>query len=70
MKEKRLFYFGLRNLLPIQIQLLDTENPKNPKIDLPLVYRQKILFVRANKGISFSCNKNLLCDIRNKVVKM
>jgi hypothetical protein len=30
-KEKRLFYFGLRILLPIQIQLLETENPKNPK---------------------------------------
>jgi hypothetical protein len=32
-KEKRLFYFGLRILLAIQIQLWDTENPKNPKID-------------------------------------
>jgi hypothetical protein len=26
-KEKRLFFFGLRILLPIQIQLLDIENP-------------------------------------------
>jgi hypothetical protein len=34
-KEKRLFYFGLRILLPIKIQLLDIENPKNPKIDFP-----------------------------------
>jgi hypothetical protein len=34
-KEKRLFYFGLRILLPIQIQLLDIVNPKNPKIDFP-----------------------------------
>jgi hypothetical protein len=30
-KENRLFYFGL--LLPIQIQFLKIENPKNPKID-------------------------------------
>jgi hypothetical protein len=28
-KEKRLFYFGLRILLAIQIQLLKIENPKN-----------------------------------------
>jgi hypothetical protein len=34
-KEKRLFYFGLRIRLPIQIQLLNIENPKNPKIDSP-----------------------------------
>jgi hypothetical protein len=34
-KENRLFYFGLRILLPIQLQLLDIENPKNPKIDAP-----------------------------------
>jgi hypothetical protein len=27
-KEKRLFYVDLRNLLPIQIQLLEAENPK------------------------------------------
>jgi hypothetical protein len=27
-KEKCIFYFGLRILLPIQIQLLDIENPK------------------------------------------
>jgi hypothetical protein len=33
-KEKRLLHFG-RILLPIQIQLLATENPKNPKIDSP-----------------------------------
>jgi hypothetical protein len=31
-KEKLLFYFGLRILLPIQIQQLDIENPNNPKI--------------------------------------
>jgi hypothetical protein len=31
-KEKRLFYFGL---LPIQIQLFDVENPKNPKFNYP-----------------------------------
>jgi hypothetical protein len=31
-KEKLRFYFGLRILLPIQIQLLDIENPK---IDFP-----------------------------------
>jgi hypothetical protein len=27
-KEKHLFYFGLRILLPIQIQWLEIENPK------------------------------------------
>jgi hypothetical protein len=32
-KEKRLFYFGMRILFPIQIQLLDIGNPKNQKID-------------------------------------
>jgi hypothetical protein len=34
-KEKRLFYTGLRMLLSIQNQWLDTgiENPENPKID-------------------------------------
>jgi hypothetical protein len=31
-KEKRLCYFGLRIPLPIQIQLLDIENTKIPKI--------------------------------------
>jgi hypothetical protein len=31
----RHFYFGLRILLPIQIQLLEIENPKKPKIDSP-----------------------------------
>jgi hypothetical protein len=34
-KEKHLLYFGLRILLPIQIQLLDIKNPKNLKIDFP-----------------------------------
>jgi hypothetical protein len=34
-KEKHLFYFGLGILLPIQIQFLDIQNPKNPKIDSP-----------------------------------
>jgi hypothetical protein len=34
-KEKHLFYFGLQMLLLIQIQLLDIENPKHPKIDSP-----------------------------------
>jgi hypothetical protein len=34
-KEKCRFYFGLRILLPMQIQLLEIENPKNPKIDSP-----------------------------------
>jgi hypothetical protein len=29
------FYFGLRILLPIHIQLLEIENLKNPKIDTP-----------------------------------
>jgi hypothetical protein len=28
-KEKHLCYYGLGNLLPIQIQLLDIENPKH-----------------------------------------
>jgi hypothetical protein len=32
-KEKRLFYVGLKILLPIQIQLLEIENPKNSKTD-------------------------------------
>jgi hypothetical protein len=32
-KKNLLCYFGLRILLSIQIQLLDTENLKNPKID-------------------------------------
>jgi hypothetical protein len=31
-KEKRLFYFAIIILLPIQIQLLDLENPKDPKM--------------------------------------
>jgi hypothetical protein len=35
-KEKRLCYFGLRIFLPIQLQLLAIENPKNPKIDFPV----------------------------------
>jgi hypothetical protein len=34
-KEKRLFYFDLRTLLPIQIQLLDIENLIKPKLDSP-----------------------------------
>jgi hypothetical protein len=29
------FYFGLRILLPSQIQWKENENPKNPKIDFP-----------------------------------
>jgi hypothetical protein len=33
--EKHLFYGGLRILLPIKIQLLEIENPKNTKIDSP-----------------------------------
>jgi hypothetical protein len=37
-KTKRLFYFGLRILLPIQIPLLDIENPKYPKIYFPYCY--------------------------------
>jgi hypothetical protein len=36
-KEKRLFYFGLMILLPIQIQVLEIENTKNLKIDSPNV---------------------------------
>jgi hypothetical protein len=35
-KKTRLFYFRLGILLPIQIQLSDIENLKNPKIDHPL----------------------------------
>jgi hypothetical protein len=31
-KEKRTYYFGLRILLPIKIQVLDVENPKKSKI--------------------------------------
>jgi hypothetical protein len=34
-KKNAFYYFGLRILLPIQIQLLDIEIPKNPKIDFP-----------------------------------
>jgi hypothetical protein len=34
-KEKGLLYTGLRIIRPIQIQLLDIENQKNPKIDSP-----------------------------------
>jgi hypothetical protein len=34
-KEKLIFYLGLRLLYPIQIQLSEIENPKNPKIDSP-----------------------------------
>jgi hypothetical protein len=34
-KEKRRFYFGLRIILPIQIQLLEIKNPNNPKIGSP-----------------------------------
>jgi hypothetical protein len=33
--EKRLLYFDLRVLLPIQIQLQEIEIPKNPKIYFP-----------------------------------
>jgi hypothetical protein len=44
-KEKRLCNFGVRILLPIQIQLLDIENPKNPTIDshyIPItLYKEK-----------------------------
>jgi hypothetical protein len=32
-REKSLFYFLLRIVLLIQFQLLEIENPKNPKID-------------------------------------
>jgi hypothetical protein len=32
---KHLCYFGLRILLPIQIQVLDMEHPKNQNIDSP-----------------------------------
>jgi hypothetical protein len=31
--KEHLCYFVLKILSPIQFQLLDTENPKNPKID-------------------------------------
>jgi hypothetical protein len=34
-KENCIFFFGFRILLPFQIQLLDFENSKNPKIDSP-----------------------------------
>jgi hypothetical protein len=34
-KEKRLVYFGLRILLPIQIQWQEIEHPENQKIDFP-----------------------------------
>jgi hypothetical protein len=34
-KENRSCYFGLRIFLTIQIQLLEIESPKNPKIDSP-----------------------------------
>jgi hypothetical protein len=34
-KEKSIFFFGLRFILPIQIKLLAIGNPKNPKIDFP-----------------------------------
>jgi hypothetical protein len=42
-KEKRLFYFGLRIILPNQIQLYEIENPKNPKIDYPFYASRKML---------------------------
>jgi hypothetical protein len=38
-EEKRLFYFGLRILLPIQIHLLDIENPKNDSPYCPGIVR-------------------------------
>jgi hypothetical protein len=31
-EEKRLFYYGLRIILPIQIQWKEIGNPKHPKI--------------------------------------
>jgi hypothetical protein len=34
-KEKRIYYVGLRIILPIQIQLLNIENPKKSKIASP-----------------------------------
>jgi hypothetical protein len=34
-KKNAFFYFGLRILMPIQIQLLEIKNPRNPKIDSP-----------------------------------
>jgi hypothetical protein len=34
-EKKMIFYFGFRILSPIQIQSIDIENPKNPKIDFP-----------------------------------
>jgi hypothetical protein len=36
--KKRFFYFGLRIPLPIQIQLLDIENPKKSKTRLHLMH--------------------------------
>jgi hypothetical protein len=43
-KEKRLFKFGFRILLPIQIQLFANENPKNQELDFAYCERKEIFF--------------------------
>jgi hypothetical protein len=37
-KEKHLFFFDLYIFSPLQIQLLDIENPEIPKINSPIVH--------------------------------
>jgi hypothetical protein len=53
---KTLFYVILRILLPIQIQLSDIENPKNPKIDSPTVKKipQRIWTKSATVNVKLS----------------
>jgi hypothetical protein len=45
-KEKRLYYFGVRSLVPIQIQLLDIENSKKIQTSTPptVQYSIKMMF--------------------------
>jgi hypothetical protein len=48
-KEKRLLYFGLTILLPIQIQLLDIENPKKSKNLQTKLYPNIFYIISKNK---------------------
>jgi hypothetical protein len=44
-KEKRLLYFGFRILFLIHIQMLDIENPENPKLTHPIIQSRLYLFI-------------------------
>jgi hypothetical protein len=59
-KEKRLFYFGLRVLLPIQIQLLLIGNLKTPKIYLHNTHRfcDNLSVSVVTRRLRTNCQKN------------